>query len=179
MLEPSAQVALNAPYVKQSMRNRIDVVHAQGLHRITVPVHRPSGETCSQFELRLVDDGWSRRFLQSLRTCYGAAPYFDHFFDEVSGLIGDSDTLGDLNLKSIRWCASELDLSFEVNTASNRVDTFDLADRWLEPAYLRVFSDRSDFVQGASVLDALFHLGPEAARHIESIERRDACADKL
>ena len=166
--DPVALLDRDALFVKQSPRNRISLVNANGLQRFTVPVHRLSGVKTSQFEVKLVDDGWTRRLLQTLRTCYGSAPYFDHYFESLEAFVMQPwDQLGSFNEASIAWCAEQLGLAAPAIAASlgGQSDAFGGAV-WDEPQYIRVFSDRSAFVEGASVLDALFHLGPETARHL-------------
>jgi hypothetical protein len=152
--ESSARIDLQADFIKQSARNRI----------------------------ALVEDGWPRRLLQTLRTCYGSAPYFEHYFDEIAALLEKPFTdLGAFNAASISWSADALGVKVPLPVSTeNPASVFNLAARghsfggasWEEPPYVRVFSDRTDFVQGVSVLDALFHLGPETARHLKSSSLR-------
>jgi hypothetical protein len=180
--ESSARIDLQADFIKQSARNRIALANANGDQRFTLPVHRPSGVKCSQFGVALVEDGWPRRLLQTLRTCYGSAPYFEHYFDEIAALLEKPFTdLGAFNAASISWSADALGVKVPLPVSTeNPASVFNLAARghsfggasWDEPPYVRVFSDRTDFVQGVSVLDALFHLGPETARHLKSSSLR-------
>jgi hypothetical protein len=116
--------------------------------------------------------------IRHLKTGYGAAPFFEHYEDslieflETNGKPGMS--LLDFNMGSLRWIEHELDLS-SVNSSSKYIKHVEVVHTsqdlrvkgsfsskfWTYNKYPQVFEDRNVFVSGCSVLDGMFHGGPE------------------
>ena len=164
--------------MKQTMRNRMRLSNAQGEMMLTLPVHRRTASSRALSDIRFTEDISPTILMRHLRTGYGAAPYFEHFEDS---LIQFFDTyakpglpLLDFNLGSLRWLEDEFGLKSvasssnfmrhsEIKHPSKDLRTKDsfTSGNWTFERYPQVFEDRNDFIGGCSVLDGIFHGGPE------------------
>ena len=76
------------------------------------------------------------------------------------------------NLATIKWVESELGLKHIERSKSYSADVENdyrkkgilISDKWGYKPYPQVFEDRNGFIAGRSILDAIFHGGPEAKR---------------
>lgn len=77
----------DAQYTKQDWRNRNQILAPDGPIFLTVPIRRKNlGTAINQIQ---IDDTqpWVRKHLNSIRMCYGRAPYFDETFGLVSEIL--------------------------------------------------------------------------------------------
>ena len=150
-------------YQKGGWRNRCRILTANGPLLLSVPLR---GGKHQQMPIRevLIDErtDWRRQHVQSIQSAYGRSPYFEHYGDEVMQLIQQQHTtLWKYNLAITEGIVQLLDLplslslttSFQGGAAGAKV--VEKAE-----AYPQVFADRFAFVDGLSVLDGLFCLGP-------------------
>ena len=154
-------------YQKGGWRNRCRILTANGPLLLTVPL---LGGKHQQMPIRAVRidhrTDWPRQHAQSIRSAYGRAPYFEHYGPEVLQLISlQHDTLWDYNLQVTCGILSLLGsaitpqptVSFRGGAAGEKQVT------GATPRYPQVFADRFGFVDGLSLLDGLFCLGPALA----------------
>ena len=67
-------------YRKQSFRNRCEILGANGVITLTVPVLKRSGEKTPVREVRIdPTKAWRRQHWHSIRSAYRNSPYFDHY----------------------------------------------------------------------------------------------------
>ena len=172
-------IDLHEHYVKQSLRNRCELVGAQGRFSLTVPVHRPSGQKTPMREIRIsYDDHWRDQHLKTVRSAYGSSPFFLHYWDMVSEIWKSKPAfLVELNeLVHATICSA---LGFE--PALRYTDVYvhstpgkDLREdfksgRVNNARYIQVFEQEVGFEEDLSILDLLFCLGPEAEQYLRHI----------
>ncbi len=69
-------------YRKQSLRNRCEILGANGVIALSVPVLKRSGEKTPVRQVRIdPTKTWQHRHWHSIRSAYRNSPYFDHFSD--------------------------------------------------------------------------------------------------
>ena len=172
--KPDTLVCQHEHYVKQSLRNRIALVQSQGPCFVTVPVHRRGAASRGLRDILFTDKVHPGILLKPLRTNCGSAPFFEHYMDDVEGwshdhLKPDGSWL-DAALASTALACEWLGQEHPGLTSSFL--TMDPVKDWRQKglwrnastaAYPQVFEDRLGFVGGRSILDVVFHLGPEAA----------------
>jgi hypothetical protein len=105
-------------FSRQAMHNRARVLTAQGPQWVTVPRrHAPIGTALARVDV--VDDGWARRHVRSLRTAYGMAPYVDWVMVDVEALLrGPHASLGALAAATTEWALRGLGGTTDVVRAS-------------------------------------------------------------
>ena len=171
--EERATVCVHEHFVKQSLRNRVALVNTQGPIDVSLPVHRRGDATRSAKDIVFTDAVGPGMLLKVLRTNCGRAPFFDHYFPDIEGWAEDHLHPGsswlDAALASTAWGCKMMDMPHP--SASTQFEHGDAWDDWRVKArwknitcerYPQVFEDRLGFVAGRSILDVLFHLGPEA-----------------
>ena len=107
LTSPKAIVNANEIYVKQTYRNRYDILGVNGRLSLTVPVEGQKGEKTAFKDIRLAGGGWRKQHVSTLRSAYGRAAYFEHYFDALEACLLKQETfLLDLNLRALAWIQS-------------------------------------------------------------------------
>ena len=159
-------------YVKQSCRNRYEILTAQGRMGLTIPVVGQKGEKVPVQDLRVHDNSWQILHWRSLVAAYNSSPFFLYYQDELESLYRDEyDKLIDFNTSALDFLLRSLQMdskheysdAYSGNHLNSKLTEFKPCNRPLDhPKYLQVFSDRIEFESNLSVLDLLFNKGPEA-----------------
>lgn len=154
-------------YQKGGWRNRCRIASANGPVLLSVPLaggkHRQQSVRAVRIDHR---SDWQRQHEQSLRSAYGRAPYFEFYAEEVFRALHRRETfLWDYNWHIARELLSLLRLPVDLGSTGTfaGADGTNAPDPSGLPSYPQVFTDRFGFVDGLSILDALFCLGPEFA----------------
>ena len=162
-------------FPKQSYRNRCDIVSADGILSLSIPVKKPGGSKTPTGEVELANnENWRARHWRAIKTAYQSAPYFDYYGLEVYNLIHRKDELlidfNEAITKSIiEWLDLPVILSRtnefhpmqlndprEVLVDKNRNNMFE------QSPYIQVFPSEHSFTPNISILDAVFCDGPLA-----------------
>ena len=171
-------INLNEIYLKQTYRNRYDVLGVNGRLSLTVPVSGQKGVKTPFKDIRISDQRWRKQHLAALRSAYGKAAYFEHYFDGLSDvLLKTTDYLLDQNIAAFDWivrCKVDAQLTLiDEPWSYNEGDwtyRWEPNYRWPDtPPYLQVFSDRHPFESNLSMIDVLMNKGPLAAEHIRQL----------
>jgi len=164
-------------YQKRTFRNRVTLMTSVGSQTWTLPVERRGGLPRSQDETLRIMDGSGRKAWQAMRTAYGRAPFFEEMAEGLESVfLSRADTLGAWNRETLRWTADWLGVSVpkDAECASAGRSEHAYAPSEGRPASFKVegwshvWDDRHKDIPYASLsmVDALLHLGPEAARRI-------------
>ena len=167
-------------YQKGTFRNKCKIGTSQGPLLLSIPLRR--GKHQSQ-DIRQVlisnEDNWALQHIRSIRTAYSNTPYFEHYFYQFEEIFQKPHTLlWEFNLdmlKIIQQCiGSNIDFSFSLEYISETGnDIIDLRNKkrpFMEiPPYPQVHEGGIPFQQDLSIIDLIFHLGPEALSYLKSI----------
>lgn len=164
-------------YVKQTLRNRMYILSANGVQALSIPVIKPNGSKSLSSEV-LVDDSssWRTQHLKSLQTAYASSPYFEHYESEIKEILLNTelknlmdfnlhfhcciDTWLDLDIKNI--CLEKHEYSSELELFKS---TFSERNKsYAAQKYMQVFTQKETFEADLSILDAIFNLGPMARK---------------
>lgn len=162
-------------FPKQSYRNRCDVLGANGMLSLSIPVERPNGSKTSMDLVSIPDtENWRARHWRSIKSAYQSAPFFDYYGMEVEELImHPENNLLRLNTLITERIVSWLDLEITIEHSKEfhppiENDPRDLLGRKgssapFEPApYIQVFPGNEGFKQTISILDPIMCIGPLA-----------------
>lgn len=169
---PQARVCVHEHYIKQSVRNRIALVNSQGPASVTLPVSRRTAPSRGVQHLFFTEKTNPNLILKALRTNCGSAPFFEHYYPDVEEWAHSYALPGhswlEAALASTQWVCAAVGWSHPESTSAyhdgTSWDDWRPKSRWKTlstPRYPQVFEDRLGFVPGRSILDVLFHLGPE------------------
>ena len=152
-------------YQKGGWRNRCLIAGANGALRLTVPLEGGKHQQMPIREVRIsYHSDWQRQHAQAIRSAYGRSPYFEYYGEGLLEVAARPATfLWDYNLSLTRKIIELLRLPVALSAS----DDFRGGDAGAGvgvtglPTYPQLFQDRHGFLDGLSVLDGLFCLGPE------------------
>ncbi len=162
-------------FPKQSYRNRCDIVSADGILSLSIPVKKPNGSKTPTEEIQLANhENWRARHWRSIKTAYQSAPYFDYYGMEVHNLIYRNDTLlidynEAISQRIIEWL--DIPTSMQRTAAFEPIQPDDpreiLVDKnrnkdYKSAPYIQVFPSKESFTSNISILDAIMCSGPLA-----------------
>ena len=162
-------------YVKQTDRNRIFIADAHGAKFITLPVHRRNADSRSMSDVVFTEAMIPKVIMRHITTAYSSAPFFEHFERELMAFFEEFGTPGksllEFNLASLEWVEQMTDLKREREMVeqSKYTEPVEMSEGdfrkkgalsnrvWSYKRYAQIFEDRNGFIEGRSVLDAMFH----------------------
>ncbi len=177
-------------WVKQTARNRAEILTAGGVAALTVPVHGYGAKIATR-DVRIDNSRrWQHVHWMSIVSAYRAAPFFEHYQERFAGIYGRRfEFLVDLDFELLEILAPLFGVDFGVVEVSRdyvvaEAGDVDLRgkkalrrggsvaeadpDRPVPKEYIQVFYDRGPFVPGLSVIDLLFCEGPSAREYLVS-----------
>lgn len=178
ILKNPCMLEVSDNYQKQTLRNRAYIYGANGKLALNLPIKHVGGDTGRQlFKDVKVENhfDWQRLHWKSLETAYRTSPFFEYYEDDFRPIFEKNYTfLLDVNLDTIETVLACLQTNVHFDkTTSYQSDYQDIKDfRFLTSAkkeipvtmeeYHQIFSDKHGFLPNLSVLDLLFHEGPNA-----------------
>lgn len=169
-------------YVKQTYRNRCQLVSINGKRDLIVPLVHATGRSCITGVAIDYGQKWVNNHWRSIQSAYGKAPYFQYYADDLHDILySRPPSLFELNTRLLSMCLKALRFDMPVartlsysKTAENGVlDLRNVIDvknpaglkTFFTPVpYAQVFG--SSFVENASIIDLIFCVGPEATRTV-------------
>ena len=171
-------------FIKQTYRNRCEILSPIAKMNLIVPVLGGRSMNKKPIDQIKIDytKTWIPTHLNSLKTAYGSAPFFDFYFDQIKSLLKLKPyTLFSLDLLTINLSLQLLQVQVEIKFTNNFIKLINgnndyrykispkIKSELKFPPYPQVFEDRFGFVPNLSILDLLFNLGPEALSYLKSI----------
>ena len=159
-------------FVKQTLRTRSEIATANGSLQLNIPVVRKNGSKTVLEAIEIsYDADWRKSHWKAIESAYASAPFFDYYGSEVEELIyAKEKNLVQFNLNSTRRILSWLDISLELKTSGEYLNSAELSDfrgsdfcnsNAIAP-YHQVFSTAEEFNPNLSILDVIFCEGPMA-----------------
>lgn len=180
-----AVIDLGEHYVKQSYRNRFDILHHQGCLSVSFPVQGNKGIKTPLKEIVLDHEiNWKRLNWRSIQSAYASSPFFLYYSDQLNQMFNkEHDLLHKFSLELLEWSIQKLDFPLpEISWKfiESEPTDLDLRARFkgrkshglAYPAYGQVFTEQCGFVENLSVIDLLFNLGPEAGSYLRNLSRQ-------
>lgn len=166
-------------YLKQTFRNRTQLIAANGVLDLSVPVQSTKGIDLSIDKIRIsYDDRWQINHWRSIQSAYKSAPFFEEYEDDIKALINTKHTLLiDLNrsilMKLIELLghpkkvklASEIEIPSSAQSLRGYFKPSKIPESNFKP-YLQVFNYKHGFVPNLSILDLLFNEGPYSVGYL-------------
>lgn len=174
--------------IKQSWRNRCDLMTAGGMQSLTIPIERPSCGKTAIKDVRISEHGsWRHLHEQALRSSYGSSPFFEYYWDDLYPFYHKPYRyLWDFNWEllhtllgllhynvNIRETTSFLapsegrDLDYRYTLHPRLLDRDKLQD--YKP-YYQPFATRLGFIPELSVYDLLMNMGPESILYLRDYQ---------
>ena len=161
-------IDLHEHWIKQSIRNRCEILSAEGIHKLIVPITHREQKQCIAEITVCQDSSWEIKHWRAIKSAYGKAPYFEAYAREIESiLLNRPRSLWKLNqeLLNLFIDAWDLPVRVEYTNVFNPYTEKDLRRTpWMERidvnAYQQVFSYDKPFSSNLSALDLLMCEGP-------------------
>lgn len=164
---------------KQSYRNRCNIMAANGVLSLTVPVVKANSKTLTKDLKITYATPWQKLHFKGIESAYKNSPYYEYYIDDIEPFFRKQEAfLLDLNQGILNALLKMLGIGKEILLTTDYVPAgtpgyTDLRDA-IHPKkgqgaenmgfpvrpYRQVFCDRTPFVPDLSILDMLFCCGP-------------------
>ncbi|MFI3331053.1 MAG: WbqC family protein [Rikenellaceae bacterium] len=157
-------------YVKQTYRNRCDIMSANGVMSLTLNLKKPTlGAKCAVRDMRIdYSKNWQHQHWLSIVSAYRSSAYFEHFEHIFHPFYHSKyEFLLDYNLELIEIICKLLGYDNRIKLSENYITSTD-TDKDLRahftpknnsykcPEYYQVFGERIAFSPNLSIIDLLF-----------------------
>ena len=169
-------------YQKQTYRNRCNILTANGIIPLTIPVHKLQTKTKTKDITIDYSTDWQKNHYKAIESAYGKSPFFEFLIDDFIVFFEKKyQFLIDLNLEIIETIFSILNISSKINYTSEFIaidNDYDDLRFIIQPKsnvkdynykvkpYTQVFSDKFDFQPNLSILDLIFNMGSESLLYL-------------
>ena len=180
--ETAPQIELFETYQKQSCRTRCNVMTANGLQTMTVPIVKTNGNHTMTKDIAIsYKEPWQQIHQRCMEAAYRKTPYFEYYFPYLEKAFTTRfDTLVELNEFCLKFILKVLKINKEIVYTEDfepiaSPDDYRVAlSKWSPedtsfPKYYQVFADRQPFVSNLSVIDLIFNEGPESINYLNSL----------
>ncbi|NDV69429.1 WbqC family protein [Dysgonomonas sp. 25] len=184
-VEDDASIYIEAKenYVKQSYRNRCNIVSANGVIPLSIPVEHASGAKIPIRDIRIASHGnWQHMHWNAIVSAYNSTPFFEYYQDDFAPFYHQKYSflfdfneelrqlicrLAGLDDAMIRYTGdyktdfvvNELDLRNSIHPKKDWAQS----DSLFSPRkYYQVFAQRFGFIPNMSIIDLLFNMGNES-----------------
>ncbi len=177
-------IDIHEHYIKQTYRNRCEILAANGSLFLSVPVSKGSlHKPCSKDILIDYSKPWQKIHWRSIESAYNNSPFFLYYKDQVEECVfSNHKFVSDLNQQILEMIFKQLQLKIDVRYSENYIDpgTDDDFRNSISPKnksgigfsfYQQVFSEKHGFQSDLSILDLLFNMGPDAKEYLSIITK--------
>lgn len=179
---PNIVIEQHDHYIKQTYRNRCNIVGPEGEQSLIVPIIKPNADKQCMKDIRISDHGnWQHQHWQAIKSAYKNSPFYDYYEDDFITLYShNQESLFEFNQKLQDIVCSLLDITpnisytteFKTSFKENELDFRDVIHpkkdytiedpEFISKQYYQVFEQRHQFIPNLSILDLLFNMGPES-----------------
>jgi len=169
-LEATTYLEIHENFVKQSIRNRCEILSGNGVLRLSIPLNHSNGIKIKTKDIR-IDFGksWQTNHWKAIKSAYASAPYFEDYEQQINQiLLAKDEFLVDKTHRIFEFLFSILEIYKTISytkiyTEQTERDfrTLDFLKNSFEiKEYQQVFSYGKGFYSNLSMIDLLMNEGP-------------------
>lgn len=175
-------------YCKQSYRNRCNIMGANGVLPLSVPVVKATNKKVLTKDVKIsYDTNWQKLHWKGIESAYKSSPYYEYYVDDLEQFFYQKwNYLMDFNQEIQNCICDILEIEAKTELSNDYIDmnTADIIDyrnsihpkaskstvdtQFKAQEYTQVFSDKHAFAPNLSILDLIFNLGPEGESYLQS-----------
>ena len=177
-------------YSKQSYRNRTQILSANGILNLSIPIKKNKSEKAvNSIEISYKED-WQKNHWRAITSAYKNSPYFDFFEEDLKVFYSNKyNLLIDYNIDQLKFIVKVLkqkkNIQLTKQYESNPDSVIDLrtiihpkqsylSDKLvankLDQSYYQTFENKISFTPNLSILDLLFNKGLHTIDYLKSID---------
>ena len=177
-------------YSKQSYRNRTQILSANGILNLSIPIKKNKSEkVLNSIEISYKED-WQKNHWRAITSAYKNSPYFDFFEEDLKVFYSNKyNLLIDYNIDQLKFIIKVLkqkkNIQLTKQYESNPESVIDLrtiihpkqsylSDKLvankLDQSYYQTFENKISFTPNLSILDLLFNKGLHTIDYLKSID---------
>lgn len=177
-------------YSKQSYRNRTQILSANGVLNLSIPIKKNKSEkVVNAIEISYKED-WQKNHWRAITSAYKNSPYFDFFEEDLKVFYSNKyNLLIDYNIEQLKFIVKVLkqkkNIQLTKQYESNPESVIDLrtiihpkqsylSDKLvankLDQSYYQTFENKISFTPNLSILDLLFNKGLQTIDYLKSID---------
>ena len=177
-------------YSKQSYRNRTQILSANGVLNLSIPIKKNKSEkVVNSIEISYKED-WQKNHWRAITSAYKNSPYFDFFEEDLKVFYSNKyNLLIDYNLDQLKFIIKvlkqkeniQLTKQYESNPESvidlrtiihpkHSYSSDKLVANKLDQSYYQTFENKISFTPNLSILDLLFNKGLHTIDYLKSID---------
>ncbi len=185
---PEATIEACENFQKQTLRNRCQILSANGPLDLIIPVKNKNSKAGIQHMEVDYKANWAWQHMHALMSAYRKSAFFEFYQTEIEQFYQQAETqawnLWQLNIQAhlliSKWLKINSALSFTGTYVQTSTDYTDLRRdfkpskmqvKFPYPPYLQVFADRFPFTPNLSILDLVFNLGPESGSYLSQVAK--------
>ena len=169
-LEATTYLEIHENFVKQSIRNRCEILSGNGILRLSIPLNHSNGIKINTKDIR-IDFGksWQTNHWKAIKSAYASAPYFEDYEQQINQiLLAKDEFLVDKTHRIFEFLFSILEINKTIGYTKIYAEqterdfrTFDFMQNSFEiKEYQQVFSYGKGFYSNLSMIDLLMNEGP-------------------
>jgi hypothetical protein len=168
--EETTHLEIYENFVKQTIRNRCEILSGNGVLRLSIPLNHSSGMKIKTKDIR-IDFGksWQINHWKAIKSAYASAPYFEDYEQQINQILLAKDVfLIDKNHRILEFLFSILEINRTIDYTKIYTDQTDrdyrntdfLKNSFVMKEYQQVFSYGNEFRSNLSMIDLLMNEGP-------------------
>lgn len=168
-------------YQKKSYRNRFELGSVQGPISLSVPLVKGKHQQQMITKTKICySENWTRTHLRTIQSLYSNSAYYIHYIDEIKFILSSmTESLYELNYKTLKYlisvCNIKAKLEESIEYRKKPEGIIDLRNEFKPfqridlPEYYQLWQPQHSFISNLSILDVLFHMGPDTPYYLEEV----------
>jgi len=170
-------------YIKKTYRNRCNILTANGISILSVPVIQNKETKTSVKDIKIsYAENWQKNHLTALVSAYSSSPFFEFYIDDFKHLFTKKyERLLSYNIEILKIILSTIGIEKKIKLTTdfipieNNYNDFRFSisknrNNNYNKKYTQVFSEKYSFQPNLSILDVIFNLGPESILYLKSLQ---------